>query len=589
MTRETKVGVVVAGSFLGLVAAVVALRMGNATDATTDTPTQIAKENSGVSAIDLRTPPGKQQDVVPASYQQAVNLPPVPDGKTPPAAGPSEASKDMLGSIPMPPSIPAPATIPSLPVVARPASTPSPGPGLATSVTLPPSPTKSTPASETANSRIKNVTSPPPAVAAPPESTVVPLPDASIAAKGTKPSPDEDKQQTVKNELKKQLAVSMQTASAPGKQTDAAAPALPAAAPAVPDDQAKETAAPPVPVPVSGKGPPLLAEASKGGQATPVGDLPLPPAPTPIAKDGNLSSPRFPPPPDAAVKGPATDDPAKTPAVPVPDKSAPPPTAVALGPKASDNPLGDGTRPVEPGSELSGPRQPPASNLTSPPVGAPPTANSAPIKVPTAQPRTGSGEARVQSYDTEKHTCKVGEDTFTDLSKSLYGSEKYASALLQFNRENPLVGDNFHDASPRLKPGQQVVVPPVWVLEEARYANPAPVAKASPEPVRPPIAVAPRPAVAPIPAAPASVPAVAAPVPAPAAANNPALKTAAGASPRVYHVRRNGEMLYEIARQALGDGKRWSEIYRLNPDIRPELAIPGGTQLRLPGDARIGS
>jgi hypothetical protein len=48
-------------------------------------------------------------------------------------------------------------------------------------------------------------------------------------------------------------------------------------------------------------------------------------------------------------------------------------------------------------------------------------------------------------------------------------------------------------------------------------------------------------------------------------------------------------MLFEIARQTLGDGHRWSEIYRLNPEIRPELAIPGGTQLRLPADARVGS
>jgi hypothetical protein len=54
-------------------------------------------------------------------------------------------------------------------------------------------------------------------------------------------------------------------------------------------------------------------------------------------------------------------------------------------------------------------------------------------------------------------------------------------------------------------------------------------------------------------------------------------------------VRGNGEMLFEIARQLLGDGRRWSEIYRLNPNIRPELAIPGGTQLLLPADARIGS
>ena len=35
--------------------------------------------------------------------------------------------------------------------------------------------------------------------------------------------------------------------------------------------------------------------------------------------------------------------------------------------------------------------------------------------------------------------------------------------------------------------------------------------------------------------------------------------------------------LLEIAQQTLGDRGRWSEIYRLNPNLRPELPVPGGT------------
>ena len=68
---------------------------------------------------------------------------------------------------------------------------------------------------------------------------------------------------------------------------------------------------------------------------------------------------------------------------------------------------------------------------------------------------------------------------------------------------------------------------------------------------------------------------------------NPPVPTKDATKP--YRVVGDGQMLIEIAQQTLGDRGRWSEIYRLNPEIRPELAIPGGTQLRLPGDARVGS
>ena len=543
MTRETKVGVAVAGSFLGLVAAVVVLRMGNVDDSapTTDASAQTTRDNSGVAAVDLRTVPGKAQepgDVLPASYQSG-NLLPVPDNKTPVAAGASDPAKDILGGMPLAPPIPTPTTIPALPVAAVPEPAPSP-----------PAATKNVPASETANSRTNDVTKPPPIVPSPSDTIVPPLsPSVPVTAKENKLSADDDKQRTVKNELKKQLAVSTQTVPSPDKQKSADI-TWPPATPAKPAD-----------------------------------DLPLPPAPTPIAKEGTLGPPPFPPAPAGAPNGPPTTD-TKQPAAGLPpDKPAPAPAAVAMGPKATDNPLGERSRPLNGGVEAQPPRQPAASSLTVPPVGAPPAANSAPIKVPVAPAAAASGGAKVQSYDTETHTCKPGENSFADLSKTLYGSEKYAPALLQFNRENPLVGDSFRDSSPRLKPGQQVVVPPVWVLEEPRYATPPPASRASAEPARPPAPVAPPRA----PAAPPSVPAVAAPAPNPAPANNPAPKTAAAAGPRVYMVRGNGEMLYEIARQTLGDGKRWSEIYRLNPDIRPELAIPGGTQLRLPADARIGS
>ncbi len=577
MTRETKIGVAVAGSFLGLVAAVVVLRMGNVEEssATTDVSAQTASTDSRVSAIDLRAVPPKSQEIVPASYQSGNPLPPS-DNKKPIVAGPtSDSSTDILGGIQLPPPIPTPTKIP---VVAVPASGPPPSLDLNASVSHPPAAAKNVPTSATANTRAK--TDPPPVVVGPSDSGIFSLPPPAVpaTAKQNQPSQDDDKQKTVKDELKKQLGVSTQAVPTSDKQTGS---------PPIPNTggqaQANETVKPVIPVPSSGKAPTDIT-ASPPAPTAAGADLPLPPAPTPIAKEGNLVPP---PAPDATVKGPPVGSDVPPPPTRIPEKAAPAPTAVASGPKATDNPgMSDRSRPMNLGGEAQPPPQPPASVTTPPPVGAPPTGNSAPIRMPTATASAGNGPAKVQSYDTETHSCKPGENTFADLSKSLYGSDKYAPALLLFNREHPLVGDSFRDSAPRLKPGQQVVVPPLWVLEQPRYANPPPEPRASVAPPSRPAAVTAPPA----PAAPPSVPAVAAPTPTPSLFNNSSPpKTAAVSGSRVYTVRGNGEMLYEIARQMLGDGKRWSEIYRLNPDIRPELAIPGGTQLRLPGDARIGS
>jgi nucleoid-associated protein YgaU len=41
-------------------------------------------------------------------------------------------------------------------------------------------------------------------------------------------------------------------------------------------------------------------------------------------------------------------------------------------------------------------------------------------------------------------------------------------------------------------------------------------------------------------------------------------------------------MFLQIAWRALGDGERWVEIYRLNPQYNPKAPVPGGTVLRLP-------
>jgi nucleoid-associated protein YgaU len=54
---------------------------------------------------------------------------------------------------------------------------------------------------------------------------------------------------------------------------------------------------------------------------------------------------------------------------------------------------------------------------------------------------------------------------------------------------------------------------------------------------------------------------------------------------RLYEVRAGGEILYQLTERVLGDGRRWPEIYRLNPSIQPQWPIRGGTRLRMPPGA----
>ena len=49
-----------------------------------------------------------------------------------------------------------------------------------------------------------------------------------------------------------------------------------------------------------------------------------------------------------------------------------------------------------------------------------------------------------------------------------------------------------------------------------------------------------------------------------------------------------GRKFYEIARDTLGNGQRWAEIWRLNPRYGEMEQVPAGAQIRLPADARLG-
>lgn len=219
---------------------------------------------------------------------------------------------------------------------------------------------------------------------------------------------------------------------------------------------------------------------------------------------------------------------------------------------------------------------------------------------------------QVEAYDELIYRCKQG-DTFQSISSTYYQSDKLAKALLTFNRSHPRGSDGMRQEPPVLQPGDMVFIPPQRILERKYGASipdhvplpPVPVAASPPiappasAPLAPPAASAP-PAFTPAAAAPAAsapppiglvpprAPGAAATFAPPAAAQPPAGNSwATPTGEKQYRVRRNGEMIRDIAGRTLNNRDRWIEIYKLNMRFNPEYPVHEGTVLRLPNDARV--
>jgi hypothetical protein len=219
-----------------------------------------------------------------------------------------------------------------------------------------------------------------------------------------------------------------------------------------------------------------------------------------------------------------------------------------------------------------------------PVLGGGPAAGGPTIRVSGPSETQAAAQApQVRDYYDEPFRCTPDVRTFEAIAKKQYGSERYARALLLYNRDyNPALppSENTREDT-NLPTGQKVVMPPASVLED-RFA----AAVRDYQPARQVVAAAPAARGQPI----ASTPVAPSPPGAPAAAATAAANIGrpAAAATVSYQVQGGGEMLWQIARDRLGDAKRWVEIYRLNPDIQPAFAIPAGTVLRLPQGARVG-
>ncbi|HXG10205.1 MAG TPA: LysM peptidoglycan-binding domain-containing protein [Gemmataceae bacterium] len=262
-----------------------------------------------------------------------------------------------------------------------------------------------------------------------------------------------------------------------------------------------------------------------------------------------------------------------------------PPAGVAIGSPipSSDRTKGSGTGSLTSNPAPSGSaQQPPVANSTAIPPPVPPAAPAAVPATTPLPPRTPAGASvpplavpgtrapartpipaapQVESFDEEEYRVKPG-DTFESISTQFYRTNKYAQALLLFNRNHPLAGIGVRQEPPTLQPGQPVYIPPTRILEK-RYGSVIPDLAPSP----------------------AGTSSAAPPLGGPSSNAAPAAGEAAG--PRRYRVPGNGEMMWTLAQRTLNNGSRWPEISRLNPGLPPELPIPAGTVVLLPADARI--
>jgi hypothetical protein len=350
-------------------------------------------------------------------------------------------------------------------------------------------------------------------------------------------------------------------------------------------------------------------EAVKPPTEKPGSPPPLPPIEEPTrppampAEKPMVSLPASPPPPAAQVK---------------PNPMAPPPVDIAprLTPPAGSSPLPPADVPTPPSPNTferkydvpalgkpvadSGARAPaagtPVSRLPDNQSGIPLTVRPQPggkprndaggvpvvIQPPTWNTADGRAPAQVESFDMEVYILKPG-DTYASISQLRYRSDRYQGALAQFNRER----------DPRLatpQPGMTVYLPPAGYLER-RFGvpNPAPDTSTGIKSavVRPPASETSRAGGSGRDFQPTSA-RLDGTAP-PANDTKPAAQAdwAQSSSTKRYRVRPN-DTIWSIAKSTLGHGERWPDILKLNRDVLRDVnQLQAGMVLKMPGDARV--
>ncbi len=435
MTRETKLGLLVSCSFLGLLAAVLGMKMTERPEESPDAEVAAASPN---------------------------DTPPTPKSDSPPAAAPAPDR-------PAPPALPT--DLHATPIVQTSGTTAAPGTsGKSTDIGLPPLASVNANGKLTFNSKPgeKNGSAgaveglpPIPAVPATPQvvadTAVKPPPPGAggllsgvwsrirlPAGLATKKSRNTDGDAKNGNKPVAKVGEGLPPTAGPGKPGGGSLPDLPPIAP--PGDK-KDAAAvppplPPVEQPSTGAKPAVTgATASPAAPLRPVAAAPLPPVALPDTGDNGKASTPAP----AAVKS-ANDQ------------------GAGKAPTFDVGNISTGT-----GGRVSSPAPPPVAAVKEPdaiPVGRPPSVAVPPL--PVAASPTRQTKPDVVSYTEETYVANAG-DSYQSISRKKYGTDSFAHALYLFNRSHPLAGEEVTQGE-TVKPKQSVYLPPAEILQ-SRYAE----------------------------------------------------------------------------------------------------------------------
>lgn len=602
MSRETKVGLVVALSFLLLVGGVLGYKLYFTGD-----PLLSLSEgtNNAVVQSDQQPPGGENPPVV----EPGKPAEPAPDGQDQPKEKKPKKSREEK----------------ALAKANNEQTRPTEGPPPTEEPAKPAAENKSTETAGPANGRPMTPAEEPSDKAGTggPSLTPKERPGAVVATGPSGPPPAEEMPKLGRPPAEKPMgpppAEEMPKLGGPPMPDEAVKPALnekPSAGPPQPEEIVKSNERPMVggppmpppaeemrPMPEKTGGPPPTEEPTKpqpfnekpGAQPPP-----LPPAEEirrngpPPAEQPMTNLPPSPPAFEAKPGGPSgsplelapriTGPAGSSPMPPMPEtpKDVPPPAApntferkydvpalgkpeVARGP--SSGTLVSGQQDSRPGIPLTVRPQPGKQPHTDTGGGVPVV-----IQPPTWNTPDGRASAQVESFEMEVYVLKPG-DTYATVSQMRYRSDRYQNALAQFNRER-----DGRLSSPQA--GMSVFLPPAGYLER-RYgvANPAaPGRGTAPEASQGWNAAARdknvQPAGGRVDAPPESKPVV----------------QAEGSLPpnaKRYRVRPN-DTIWNIAKTTLGNGERWPDILKLNRDVLPDVnRLQAGTILRLPDDARV--
>ena len=608
MTRETKVGLVVAGSFLCLVCIVVAskIRRGDEPTPGTEEPSSFA-ENSSKPPQPPQPDPKKESPkkhgennvttgtISPDSNSGAPKN--APDLKIHSQPGDAAAEKQrqlelLLAQNAPPAASPAPPALPSAP-----ATPPLPPLNAITSPTTPVLP---------ASGNTGIVDLPPPAQSATmPSPNPFSLTDVPTPVPLPVPAPSKKERESGLPPVSKQGAPDA-LPGLPGLPSNPSVEVAQLPPPVKSDVRLQDP--PPLPAPVGpsvprdnfpngndAPPPPLGPVPSKDGkkeqQPPPFGPPPvIPPTPARSEAPGlQLPPPKqnnVPPPPVPGIAPPPTPAPSIAPAptpgiVPLPTPGFAPPPTPGFAPPPTPGfaptpaptpgfapPPGNTPTPPPNFTPTPVPSIPPQNLPNLPPITIGPQ-NPPQPQTPTLPKITIGSPPAVQITDPDVVRVAQGQTNFAQLSVQFYNTDKYADALLAYNQAHAGAVTNgaaFALNPPRLDPGQQVLKPPFSLLERdypqlIRGVAPTP----TPQPIAPP------------------PPGVNLSRPSPIPSNLTPVSNPPAGSGRTYVVQAaSGERLRDIAETQLGDATRWTQIYRLNPTYQPQFPIPAGTKLQLP-------